>query len=143
LTGLGALLAAFSPIALAVLVAAAIPPFVAELKFSGDAFRLSRWRTPETREQIYVETVLAREDHAKEVKLFGLGPRFLSRYRAIFDKLYSGDRQITIQRAIWALILGTIGTLAFYGMYLWIAIATIDSMLTAGEFIMYAGVFKS
>jgi ATP-binding cassette subfamily B protein len=140
---LGALLAGFSPIALAVLIAAAIPPFFAEIKFSGDAFRLSRWRTPETREQIYVETVLAREDHAKEVKLFGLGPRFLARYKAIFDKLYAGDRQITIRRAIWALCLGTIGTLAFYGMYLWIAIATVDNALTAGEFIMYAGVFKA
>jgi ATP-binding cassette subfamily B protein len=140
---LGVLLAGFSPIALGVLIAAAIPPFVAELKFSGDAFRLSRWRTPETREQLYVETVLAREDHAKEVKLFGLGPRFLDRYKAIFHKLYAGDRQITIRRAIWALILGTIGTLAFYGMYLWIAIATIDNQLTAGEFIMYAGVFKA
>src|SRR5574338_690114 len=77
LLGLGALLAAFSPIALGVLIAAAIPPFVSELKFSGDAFRLSRWRTPETREQIYVETVLSREEHAKELMLFGLGPRFL------------------------------------------------------------------
>ncbi|HZJ65230.1 MAG TPA: ABC transporter ATP-binding protein, partial [Kofleriaceae bacterium] len=140
---LGALLAGFSPIALGVLIAAAIPPFVAELKFSGDAFRLSRWRTPETREQLYVETVLAREDHAKEVKLFGLGPRFLDRYKAIFHKLYAGDRQITIRRAIWAVILGAIGTLAFYGMYLWIAIATIDNSLSAGEFIMYAGVFKA
>lgn len=143
LVTLGGLLAGFSPIALAVLIAAAIPPFVAELKFSGDAFRLSRWRTPETREQLYVETVLAREDHAKEVKLFGLGPRFLDRYKTIFDKLYAGDRQITIRRAIWALILGAIGTLAFYGMYLWIAIATIHNALSAGEFIMYAGVFKA
>ncbi|HET7504883.1 MAG TPA: ABC transporter ATP-binding protein, partial [Kofleriaceae bacterium] len=143
LATLGVLLAGFSPIALGVLVAAAIPPFVAELKFSGDAFRLSRWRTPETREQLYLETVLAREDHAKEVKLFGLGARFLDRYKAIFEKLYAGDRKITIQRAIWALILGTIGTLAFYGMYLWIAIATIEGLLSAGEFIMYAGVFKS
>ncbi|MBC7978432.1 MAG: ABC transporter ATP-binding protein [Myxococcales bacterium] len=143
LVTLGALLAGFSPIALAVLIAAAIPPFVAELKFSGDAFRLSRWRTPETREQMYVETVLAREDHAKEVKLFGLGPRFLERYKAIFLKMYAGDRQITIRRAVWSLVLGTIGTLAFYGMYLWIAIATIEGTLSAGEFIMYAGVFKA
>ncbi len=143
LVTLGALLAGFSPIALAVLIAAAIPPFVAELKFSGDAFRLSRWRTPETREQMYVETVLAREDHAKEVKLFGLGPRFLERYKAIFRKMYAGDRQITIRRAVWSLVLGTIGTLAFYGMYLWIAIATIEGTLSAGEFIMYAGVFKA
>jgi ATP-binding cassette subfamily B protein len=52
---------------------AGLPSFVAEAKFSGDAFRLFRWRSPETRMQMYLETVLAREDHAKEVKLFELG----------------------------------------------------------------------
>ena len=142
LISLGGLLAAFSPIALAVLVAAALPAFIAELKFSGDAFRLSRWRTPETREQIYLETVLAREDHAKEVKLFGLGPRFLRRYRAIFEKLYAQDRALTIRRAVWGLGLGTIGTIAFYGMYLWIALATIGGDLSIGSMTMYVLVFK-
>jgi len=74
------LLARFSPWAVAVLLLAGLPAFVAEAKFSGDAFRLFRWRSPETRMQIYLETVIAREDHAKEVKLYGLGPRLLERY---------------------------------------------------------------
>jgi len=142
LVGLGGLLAAFSPVALAVLVAAAIPPFIAELKFSGDAFRLSRWRTPETREQLYVETVLAREDHAKEVMLFGLGPRFLQRYKDIFYKLYALDRALTIRRGIWALVLGTIGQIAFYGMYLWIALSTIEGAITIGTMTMYVIAFQ-
>ena len=142
LIGLGGLLAAFSPLALAVLTAAAIPPFVSELKFSGDAFRLSRWRTPETREQLYLETVLAREDHAKEVMLFGLGPRFLARYKAIFDKLYAGDRAITIKRGVWALVLGALGQVAFYAMYLWIALAAIAGDISIGAMTMYVLVFK-
>ncbi|HEX7699070.1 MAG TPA: ABC transporter ATP-binding protein [Kofleriaceae bacterium] len=142
LIGLGGLLAAFSPLALAILFVAAIPPFVSELKFSGDAFRLSRWRTPETREQLYLETVLAREDHAKEVKLFGLGSRFLKRYREIFDKLYAGDRKIAISRGLWGLALGALGNIAFYGMYLWIALSTIDGALTIGAMTMYVYVFR-
>ena len=142
LAAYGALLAAFSPWALLVLVVAALPPFIAELKFSGDAFRLSRWRTPETREQMYVETVLAREDHAKEVKLFGLGPRFLARYRAIFIKLYAGDRALTLRRGLWGLGLGIIGTAAFYGMYLWIARSAIDGLMTIGAMTMYVVVFR-
>jgi ATP-binding cassette subfamily B protein len=142
LASYGALLAAFSPIALAVLIAAALPAFVAEVKFSGDAFRLSRWRTPETREQLYLETVLAREDHAKEVKLYGLGPRFLDRYKAIYRLLYDGDREITMKRGFWGLLLGTVGTLAFYGMYLWIALAAIDGQMTIGAMTMYVVVFK-
>jgi ATP-binding cassette subfamily B protein len=75
LVSYGTLLARFSPWAVAVLLLAGLPAFIAEAKFSGDAFRLFRWRSPETRMQTYLETVLAREDHAKEVKLFGLGPR--------------------------------------------------------------------
>ncbi len=73
LLSFAALLVRFSPWAVVVLLLAGVPAFVAETKFSGDAFRLFRWRSPETRMQVYLETVLAREDHAKEVKLFGLG----------------------------------------------------------------------
>ncbi|HEY0252874.1 MAG TPA: ABC transporter ATP-binding protein, partial [Kofleriaceae bacterium] len=142
LVGLGGLLFAFSPIALGILFVAAIPPFVSELKFSGDAFRLSRWRTPETREQMYLETVLAREDHAKEVMLFGLGGRFMKRYREIFDKLYAGDRNIAIKRGVWGLVLGTLGNVAFYGMYLWIALSTIEGAITIGAMSMYVYVFR-
>ena len=82
------ILVQFSPWALLILVAGALPGFVAEAKFSGDAFRLFRWRSPETRMQMYLETVLAREDSVKEVKLFGLGPLLLERYRDIFRRLY-------------------------------------------------------
>ena len=142
IVGLLGLLAAFSPIALAVLVAAALPAFVAEAKFSGDAFRLFRWRTPETREQAYIETVLAREDHAKEVKLYDLGPRFLVRYRSIFDRVFAEDRKLTWRRGLWGLGLGIVGALAFYGMYVWIALAAIDGDITLGAMTMYVVVFR-
>src|SRR3546814_6389801 len=66
LVSYGVLLTQFSPWAVLVLVLAGLPAFIAETRFSGDAFRLFRWRSPETRMQMYLETVLAREDHAKE-----------------------------------------------------------------------------
>ena len=87
------LLVQFSPWALLILVAGALPVFLSEAKFSGDAFRLFRWRSPQTRMQMYLETVLAREDSIKEVKLFGLEQRFLRRYRAIFQQLFAEDRR--------------------------------------------------
>src|SRR5262249_53759711 len=142
LASYAALLAAFSPIAVLVLVAAGIPSFVSEAKFAGDAFRLFKWRTPETREQLYLETVLAREDHVKEVKLFGLGRRFLDRYRSIFDRLYEQDRALTWRRGVWGLALGVVSTLAFYGMYLWIALSAVDGAMTIGAMTMYVLVFK-
>ena len=142
LVSYGTLLVHFSPWAVAVLVLAGLPAFIAEAKFSGDAFRLFRWRSPETRMQIYLETVLAREDHAKEVKLFGLGPLFLERYRDIFRKLYREDRALTIRRDAWGFGLGLIATAALYGAYAWIALATIAARITLGQMTMYLMLFR-
>jgi ATP-binding cassette subfamily B protein len=138
----GVLLVHFSPWAVAVLLLAGLPAFVAEAKFSGDAFRLFRWRSPETRMQMYLETVLAREDHAKEVKLYGLGPRFLERYRDIFKRLYREDRALTIRRDAWGFGLGLIGTGALYGAYAWIAVSTVHRVITLGQMTMYLALFR-
>lgn len=138
----GVLLVKFSPWAVVVLVAAGLPAFIAETKFSGDAFRLFRWRSPETRMQLYLETVIAREDHVKEVKLFGLGPRLLGRYRGIFDKLYREDRALTIRRDSWGFALGLIGTAAFYGAYGWIAVSAVAGVITLGQMTMYLLLFR-
>ena len=131
-----------SPWAVVVLTTAAVPVFVAETRFSADAFRLFRWRAPDARKQTYLETLLAREDHAKEVKLFGLGPLFLGRYRAIFHKLFGEDRALTLRRGAWGFGLGLLSTLAFYGAYAWIVVRAIEGAITLGDMTMYLLVFK-
>jgi ATP-binding cassette subfamily B protein len=138
----GTLLSQFSPWAVAVLLLAGLPSFVAEAKFSGDAFRLFRWRSPETRMQMYLETVLAREDHAKEVKLFELGPLLLERYRAIFRRVFKADRALTIRRDTWGFALGLISTAAFYAAYAWIAVSAVRGAITLGEMTMYVLLFR-
>ncbi|MEZ5462089.1 ABC transporter ATP-binding protein [Dokdonella sp.] len=142
LSSYAVLLISFSPWAMAVLLLAGLPAFIAEAKFSGDAFTLFRWRSPETRMQLYLETVLAREDGAKEVKLFGLGPMLLDRYRRIFHKLYSADRSLTLRRDSWGLGLGLIGTLTLYGAYAWIAFTTVMGRITLGQMTMYFMLFR-
>ncbi len=92
--------------------------------------------------QMYLETVLAREDHAKEVKLFELGPLLLDRYRDIFQRLYSADRDLTIRRDIWGFALGLVGTAALYGGYAWIAVETVKGAITLGQMTMYLMLFR-
>lgn len=142
LVSFGGLLWQFSPWAMAVLFIAGVPAFVAETKFSGDAFRLFRWRSPEARMQMYLESVLAREDHAKEVQLYGLGELFLGRYREIFHKLYAADRALTLRRDGWGLGLGLLGTAALYGAYGWVAVSTIIGRLTLGQMTLYVLLFR-
>lgn len=139
----GALLTQFSPWAVAVLLLAGVPAFIAEAKFSGEAFQLFRWRSPASRMQMYLETVIAREDHAKEVQLFGLGPMLLGRYKGIFEQLYGEERRLVIRRDGWGFGLGLIGVLAFYGAYAWVALATIAGRITLGAMTLYLNVFRN
>jgi ATP-binding cassette subfamily B protein len=137
LISIGGLLVRFSPWAVGLLVLAGLPAFLAEAKFSGEAFRLFHWRAPESRMQIYLESVLAREDTAKEVKLFQLGPRLLDRYREIFTRLYREDRDLTLRRDGWGFGLGLVGTSALYAGYAWIAAETVLGTMTVGQMTMY------
>ncbi|MCC7256854.1 MAG: ABC transporter ATP-binding protein [Gammaproteobacteria bacterium] len=142
LASFSVLIAQFSLWALALLVAAGLPAFAAETKFSGDAFRLFRMRAPEARLQNYLEIVMAREDHAKEVQLFQLGPMLLDRYRGIFDKIYREDRALTLRRETWGMLLALVGTAALYGAYAWIAVAAVTTAITLGEMTMYLLLFR-
>jgi len=142
LAAYSALLLKFSIGAVAVLILAAIPSFLAETRFSEQAFRLFNWRSPEARKQNYLEILLAREDFAKEVQLYQLGPMLLGRYRAIFDALYTGDRDLTIKRGIWGYVLGLLSTATFYAAYAWIVIEAIAGRITLGDMTMYLIVFR-
>ncbi|MFN8609250.1 MAG: ABC transporter ATP-binding protein [Vulcanimicrobiota bacterium] len=138
----GLILWNFSPYAVVLLVLAGLPTFWVEARFAKSAFQLFTWRSPESRMQAYLETLIAREDYVKEVKLFGLGPLFLHRYREIFRKLYAEDRALTLRRALWGYALGILSTVALYGAYYWIVQATVAGRLSLGEMSMYLLVFK-
>ncbi|MBE9126468.1 MULTISPECIES: ABC transporter ATP-binding protein [unclassified Coleofasciculus] len=138
----GGLLLNFSTWAVAVLVIAAIPPFIAETRFAGEAFRLFKWRSPETRQQHYLETLIAREDYAKEVQLYQLGSTMLQRYHDTFNRLYQEDRDLTIRRGFWGYLLGLLSTLTFYAAYLWIVVETIVGRISLGDMTMYLIIFR-
>ena len=138
----GFLLWQFSPYAVVLLFVAGLPTFWVEARFAKEVYQLFTWRSPESRMQAYLETLIAREDYVKEVKLFGLGELFLSRYQAIFHKLYKEDRNLTLRRAVWGYGLGILSTVALYGAYYWIVHATVSGRLSLGEMSMYLLVFK-
>ncbi|BAU11454.1 ABC transporter ATP-binding protein [Leptolyngbya sp. NIES-3755] len=138
----GGLLVRFSVWAVVMLMIAAVPAFVAETRFAGEAFRLFRWRTPETREQNYLEWLIANESPAMEIRLYQLGGLLLDRYRSIFHRLYSEDRDLTVRRGIWSYVLGLVSSAAFYGAYVWIVWETIAGRISLGELTMYLVVFR-
>jgi ATP-binding cassette subfamily B protein len=123
LAGYAALLVRFSGLAVLGLVLAAIPATISEMRFSHAAFRLRNWRSPEARKLNYLEYVLANDDHAKEVKLFGLGPSLLDRYKSMGETFYREDQKLAVRRAGFGFLLSLIATAAYYGCYVVVAVA--------------------
>ncbi|HEY2028054.1 MAG TPA: ABC transporter ATP-binding protein [Myxococcales bacterium] len=137
-----ALLARLSPWSVLLIAAASVPSFVAEARFSGESFRLNTWRAPEGRRQNYLEWILTRDSHVKEVKLFNLGPLVLSRYRALFDKFYAEDRSLALRKGAAGLALGFVSLVAFYGAYAFMAVRAALGFITLGDLTLYLSVFR-
>src|SRR5690606_2681841 len=95
-----------------------------------------------SRKQSYLEVVVSREDYAKEVKLLGIGPMLVQRYKDIYDSLYGEDRNLTLRRGAWGFALGLLSTAALYGAYVWIALRAMASLITLGDMTMYLMLFK-
>ncbi|MEH2060653.1 MAG: ABC transporter ATP-binding protein [Nostoc sp.] len=138
----GILLVNFSGWAVVVLILAAMPVFISETKFAGEGFRLFSWRAAETRQQHYLENLLAREDFVTEVKLYQLGEMLLGRYRNLFEQLYGEDRDLTLRRGLWGYLLGLLSTGAFYLAYAWIVLETVLGKISLGDMTMYLTVFR-
>ncbi|UJR80841.1 ABC transporter ATP-binding protein [Sandaracinus amylolyticus] len=128
--------------AVLIVVLAGLPAFVAELSFSQQIFDQQRRRTPEQREQAYLEAVLTREDFAKEVKLYELAEPLLERFRTIASRIEQEERAITLRRNWWGTLLNLIGTAAFYLAYAWIVRRTVNEHLTLGQMTMYLVIFR-
>ena len=132
----------FSPYAVLLLGFAGVPAFIAEAKYSGEAFRIHRRRSAERRMQIYLEMVLTREDGAKEVKMMQLGRLFLKRYVDIFLNIYEEDRDLVFRRGVWDYLLSLLASAAFYFAYGWVGFAAMAGAITIGQMTMHVAQFR-
>jgi ATP-binding cassette subfamily B protein len=137
LAGYAAVLSRFSGWLVLGLLAATVPAALSEMRHSKLGFQLRNWRSPETRRLLYLEYVLANDEHVKEVKLFDLGPHLLGRYRALSETFYREDRRLSIRRAAWTQALSLIGTGAFYGAYVLMATQAARGQLSLGTLTLY------
>ena len=143
LAGYAALLLQFSGWVVLALMLATVPATIAEMRYSKATFRLRNWRSPDSRRLVYLEYVLANDEHAKEVKLFGLGPMFLARYKELAERFHAEDSKLATRRSIVTTGLSLLATGAFYFSYGAMALLAAASKLTLGNMTMYVLAFRS
>ena len=137
LLGYAVMLAHFSAWIVLGLLLATLPATLSEMRYSKIAFRIRNWRSPESRKLLYLEYVLANDEHVKEVKLFGIGPHLLDRYRTLAESFFEEDKKLAIRRALLTHAFSLIGTFAFYATYAVLAVAAALARITLGNLTLY------
>ncbi|WP_187263417.1 ABC transporter ATP-binding protein [Pontibacter beigongshangensis] len=136
-------LVAFNPWLILVLLLAVIPSFLGETHFNERTYSLSRSWTPERRELDYLRYIGASDETAKEIKTFNLSGFLASRFKLLSDRYYALNKSLIVRRALWGSALSTIGTLSYYGAYVFILFRTVAGAISVGDLTFLAGSFSS
>ncbi len=140
---LAAGLIAFNPWLILILLVAVVPSFLGETHFNERSYSLSRSWTPERRELDYLRYIGASDETAKEIKTFNLSGFLADRFKELSDRYYTLNKGLTVKRAVWGSALSALGTLAYYGAYVFILFETVMGVITIGSLTFLAGSFSN
>lgn len=125
-----------------VLAIAIIPGMLVRLKYSGEVYHWQRDRTADERRTRYFDWLLINAAHAKENRLFDLGPLFISRFRDLRTRLRQEKLAINRRQAFLDLGIQIVATLAVFGSYTFIAYRAVQGTITLGDLVMYFQAFQ-
>jgi ATP-binding cassette subfamily B protein len=129
----------FSPWLLFFLVICVVPAFLGETHFAFLGYSLNFAQTPARRQLDYLRILGGSKDSAKELKLFGLGPFLVGRYRRISDLLHRQTVNLAQRKLFFGSLLTILGTLGYYGTYAYVIYRTVMGALSIGQLTFLAG----
>lgn len=119
------------------LLLAVVPEGLVHLRYAGAHYDWRRRNTPTERRARYYNDMLTGNDHAQELRLFGLGDLFVGQYRALRDRLRREGLALLKSRSVRELAAQSVATLAVFSAYVYIAWLTVQGGITLGDLVMY------
>jgi ATP-binding cassette subfamily B protein len=137
LLGVAAILVAFSPVLALLLLVFTLPGVLVKLRFSQMMYRWREKRTITERQAEYFTYLLTLGPFAKEIRLFGLGPEFMGRFRKLREIIRLEKLSMSVQRSTGDLAVQGIGILPVFVAYFFIARQAMAQEITLGAMVMY------
>ncbi|MBR9913632.1 MAG: ABC transporter ATP-binding protein [Algicola sp.] len=132
----------FEPYLIILLILSIIPSFINEIWFSQKQYSLARGWTAERRELDYLRFIGANSQTAKEIKLFGLTDFVVSRFKGLSDDYFELNKKLAVKRSALGFLFNVLGTLSYYGAYVFIIYRVISGVITLGELTFLSGSFN-
>ena len=129
----------FSPWLLLLLVAGVLPAFLGESHFAFLGYAKNFRQTPVRRQLDYLRQVGGSKEAAKELKLFGLSGFLTERFTRLSDEVYEENVALSRRKLIAGALLSIVGSLGYYGAYLYVIWKTVTGVLSIGTLYFLAG----
>jgi ATP-binding cassette, subfamily B, bacterial len=129
-----AALAWASPWLVLLLAIGVLPSFLGETHYAFLGYAKNFRQTPAKRQMDYLRQVAGSREGAKEVKLFGLNKFFTERFQVLANQIYMEDVTLSRSKLIVGGLLGIIGTLGYYGAYVYVIWRTLGGAYDIGQF---------
>ena len=123
-----------SPWLILLLALGVLPSFIGETHYAFLGYAKNFRQTPAKRQMDYLRQVAGSREGAKEVKLFGLNKFFTERFQALAHQIYVEDVTLSRSKLIVGGLLGIIGTLGYYGAYVYVIWRTLHGAYDIGQF---------
>lgn len=131
-----------SPWLLLLMAFGVLPSFLGETHYAFLGYAKNFRQTPAKRQMDYLRQVAGSREGAKEVKLFGLNKFFTRRFKALADQIYKEDITLSRSKLIIGGLLGVIGTLGYYGAYVYVIWRTLGGAYDLGQFSFLTGAIQ-
>ncbi|HLV39522.1 ABC transporter ATP-binding protein [Xanthomarina sp.] len=132
----------FEPYLIILLVLSIIPSFINEVRFSQQQYSLARSWTSERRELDYLRFIGANDKTAKEIKLFGLTDFVVDRFKNLSEEYYQLNKSLAVKRSALGFLFNVLGTMSYYGAYVFIIYRVLSGVITLGELTFLSGAFN-
>lgn len=129
-----AYLAWASPWLVLLLSLGVLPSFLGETHYAFLGYAKNFRQTTAKRTMDYLRQVAGSREGAKEVKLFGLNKFFTERFQTLANQIYVEDVALSRSKLIVGGLLGIIGTLGYYGAYVYVIYRTLQGGYDIGQF---------
>jgi len=132
----------FEPYLIILLVLSIIPSFINEIWFSQRQYSLARGWTAERRELDYLRYIGANNETAKEIKLFGLTDFIVGRFKDLSQQYFELNKKLAVKRSALGFVFNLLGTLSYYGAYVFIIYRVVTGVISLGELTFLSGAFN-
>lgn len=146
LTALAAVVAAFGPMLVLVLLATAAPTFVLQLRGQVQAYAVTDSSVPEIRRMRYFGELIAGRDAAKELRLFDLAGFFFSRFLDAWAAFHRRFSELRLRHCRWSASISALTSLGNAGVYAYFVLLALARRVTLGDLALYTqavGQFQS